>query len=133
MRKWLRAKASRLHSLSQLLTKIEMGNFLIALSTSGLMALGVVPMSLSLLVALAVLFLLIGIVGRYVDAVKDDEQRLKKYEQHLGKCAGNGGEDSSNRVSDSSGADATFRGRDSPPPDAPTVKACVCLPLGEVV
>ena len=106
MRKWLRAKASRLHSLSQLLTKIEMGNFLIALSTSGLMALGVVPMSLSLLVALAVLFLLIGIVGRYVDAVKDDEQRLKKYEQHLGKCAGNGGEDSSNRVSDSGRADA---------------------------
>ena len=106
MRKWLRAKASRLHSLAQWLTKIEIGNFLIALSTSGFMALGIVPMSLSLLVALAVLFLLIGIVGRYVDAVKDDEQRLKKYEQHLGKCAGNGGEDSSNRVSDSSGADA---------------------------
>ena len=89
MRNWLRAKASRLHSLSQLLTKIEIGNFLIALSTSGLMALGVVPMSLSLLVALAILFLLIGIVGRYVDAVKDDEQRLEKYEQnlkHLEEC-----------------------------------------------
>ena len=106
MRNWLRAKASRLHSLSQLLTKIEIGNFLIALSTSGLMALGVVPMSLSLLVALAVLFLLIGIAGRYVDAVKDDEQRLKKYEQHLGKHTGSGCEDSSSRVSDSSGDDA---------------------------
>ena len=106
MRKWLRAKASRLHSFSQWLAKIEMGNFLIALSTSGLMALGVVPMSLSLLVALAVLFLLIGIVGRYVAAVKDDEQRLKKYEQHLDKHTGSGCEDSSSRVSDSGGVDA---------------------------
>lgn len=106
MRKWLCAKAHRLLSLSKLLTHIEIGNFLVALSTSGLMALGVIPMSLPLLIGLAILFLIIGVIGRYVDAVKDDEQRLMKYEEHLDKHSGAGGEDSPHDVLDSDRADA---------------------------
>lgn len=106
MRKWFCAKAHRLLNLSKLLTHIEIGNFLAALSTSGLMALGVIPMSLTTLIGLAVLFLIIGVVGRYVDAVKDDKQRLIKYEKHLDKYSGAWSEDSSHTVLDSDRVDA---------------------------
>ena len=98
--------ANKLTSISKLLTRIEIGNFLIAISTTGLMALGVIPMSLSLLIILAVILLFIGVIGRYVDAVKDDRQRLEKYEQHLDDYSRSGCEDSSIRVSDSRGANA---------------------------
>lgn len=87
-------------SIGKWVTKIEIGNFLVALSTTGLMALGVIPMSIMLLVILALIFLVIGVIGRYVDGVKDDTERLRKYEEYL-----NGGntptEDSTGVVSNS--------------------------------
>ena len=64
---------------------IEIGNFLIAISTTGMMALGIVPMSLTAIVVLAIVFVVLGIVGRYVDAVEDDVERLLKYEEHISK------------------------------------------------
>ena len=64
---------------------IEIGNFLIAISTTGMMALGIVPMSLTAIVILAIVFVVLGIVGRYVDAVEDDVERLLKYEEHISK------------------------------------------------
>ena len=64
---------------------IEIGNFLIAISTTGMMALGIVPMSLIAIVVLAIVFVVLGIVGRYVDAVEDDVERLLKYEEHISK------------------------------------------------
>lgn len=93
--------ANKLTSISKLLTRIEIGNFLIAISTTGLMAIGVIPMSLSLLIILAVILLFIGVIGRYVDAVKDDRQRLEKYEQHLDEYSRSGCEDSSSHIFDS--------------------------------
>lgn len=70
-------------SISEYIVGIEIGNFLVALSTTGLMALGVIPMSLTLLVALALLLLVIGVIGRYIDSVRDDAKRLKTYEKYL--------------------------------------------------
>ena len=64
---------------------IEIGNFLIAISTTGMMALGIVPMSLTAIVVLAIVFVVLGIVGRYVDAVEDDVERLLKYEERISK------------------------------------------------
>lgn len=64
---------------------IEIGNFLIAISTTGMMALGIVPMSLTAIVILAIVFVVLGIIGRYVDAVEDDVERLLKYEEHISK------------------------------------------------
>lgn len=69
---------------------IEAGNLCIAISTTGLMALGAIPMSLSILISLALLFLVLGIIGRYVDAVEDDVERLLKYEEHVRKGVDSG-------------------------------------------
>ena len=51
------------------------------------MALGVFPVSLPLLISLAVIFLVLGIIGRYIDAVEDDVERLLKYEKHISESA----------------------------------------------
>lgn len=72
-------------SVRSTIAGIEIGNFLIAISTTGMMALGIVPMSLTAIVILAIVFVVLGIVGRYVDAVEDDVERLLKYEEHISK------------------------------------------------
>ena len=72
-------------SVRSTIAGIEIGNFLIAISTTGMMALGIIPMSLAALAVLAILFIILGIIGRYVDAVEDDVERLLKYEEHLSK------------------------------------------------
>lgn len=69
--------------ISSWILKIEIGNLLIALSTTGLMALGVFPMSITLLVTLAIILGVMGVIGRYIDSVEDDIERLIKYEEHL--------------------------------------------------
>ena len=74
---------------------IEIGNFLIAISTTGMMALGIVPMSLTAIVVLAIVFVVLGIIGRYVDAVEDDVERLLKYEEHISKSVVGSSVDSS--------------------------------------
>lgn len=76
---------SKKKSIRSTIAGIEIGNFLIAISTTGMMSLGIVPMSISMLILLAVLFIVLGVVGRYVDAVEDDVERLLKYEEHLSK------------------------------------------------
>lgn len=112
---WLKSKFSqlriKLHSnISQIAKKrvlsnkksvrstvagIEIGNFLIAISTTGMMALGIVPMSLTTIIALAIVFVVLGVVGRYVDAVEDDVERLLKYEEHISKSVVGSSVDSS--------------------------------------
>lgn len=82
-------------SVRSTIAGIEVGNFLIAISTTGMMALGVVPMSLTTIIVLAVVFVVLGIVGRYVDAVEDDVERLLKYEEHIAKSIAGDGVDSS--------------------------------------
>lgn len=82
-------------SVRSTIAGIEIGNFLIAISTTGMMALGIVPMSLTTIVILAIVFVVLGIVGRYVDAVEDDVERLLKYEEHIAKGVAGDGVDSS--------------------------------------
>lgn len=77
-----RLKGSRCSVVSHI-SKIEIGNLLVALSTTGLMALGVIPLSMSVLISLAVLLVIIGIIGRYLDEIEDDAERLLSYEKHL--------------------------------------------------
>lgn len=72
-------------SISGWFASIEIGNLLASLSTSGMMAIGVIPMSLPFLIGIAILLFIIGVVGRYVDSVEDDMERLVKYEEHLNK------------------------------------------------
>lgn len=62
---------------------LEIGNVLVAVSTTLLMALGSLPLSLPLLISLAVFLIILGIVGKYIDEVGDDNERLKLYEEHL--------------------------------------------------
>ena len=62
---------------------LEIGNVLVAISTTLLMALGSLPLSLPVLFSLAVFLIVLGIVGKYIDEVGDDNERLKLYEEHL--------------------------------------------------
>ena len=70
-------------SINSWVSHIEIGNLLVSLSTTGLMALGVIPLSFPLLVSLALFLLVVGIVGRYLDSIEDDAERLLVYEKHL--------------------------------------------------
>ena len=70
-------------SVSSWISHIEIGNLLVSLSTTGLMALGVIPLSFPLLVTLALILLIVGIIGRYLDSIEDDTERLIVYEKHL--------------------------------------------------
>lgn len=70
-------------SVSSWFAHLEIGNLLVALSTTGLMALGVLPLSFELLIVFAILLFIIGVVGRYLDSVQDDVERLIVYEKHL--------------------------------------------------
>ena len=72
-------------SIRSRIAGLEAGNLCIALSTTGLMALGVIPMSLTALIILATLLMIVGILGRYVDSVEDDVERLLKYEKYISK------------------------------------------------
>ena len=72
-------------SIRSRIAGLEAGNLCIALSTTGLMALGVIPMSLTALIILATLLMIVGILGRYVDSVEDDVERLLKYEEYISK------------------------------------------------
>ena len=81
LRRWLSIPA---------LTRIEIGNILIAVSTTGLMALGVIEMSLSLLLLFAFILVILGVIGRYVDSIKDDKERLELYAEHLKKSSARG-------------------------------------------
>lgn len=87
---------------------LEIGNVLVAVSTTLLMALGSLPLSLPLLISLAVFLILLGIVGRYIDEVSDDNERLKLYEEHLKELLHRGVayKDSSSIHIDSSGNDS---------------------------
>ena len=62
---------------------LEIGNVLVALSTTCLMALGSLPLSLPLLISLALVLVVLGIIGRYIDEVSDDNERMILYEEHL--------------------------------------------------
>lgn len=42
-------------------------------------------MSLHVLITLAIILIIAGVVGRYIDAIEDDVERLIKYEEHLHK------------------------------------------------
>lgn len=88
LERWMRLRrGDRKLSLKSWMAHIEVGNFLASVSTTGLMALGVVPMSLNILIALAIFLVFLGVVGRYIDSVEDDMERLIKYEQHLSQSA----------------------------------------------
>lgn len=89
-----RKRADERHSISFWILKIEIGNFLVAISTTGMMALGILPMSISILITLAILFMIIGVIGRYIDSVEDDIERLIKYEEHLNQNSSSGVPDS---------------------------------------
>lgn len=65
------------------LPHIEIGNLLIALSTTGMMALGFIPVSLPVLILLSIILFVIGVVGRYLDGIHDDVERLIIYEKSL--------------------------------------------------
>ena len=62
---------------------LEIGNVLVSISTTLLMALGSLPLSLPLLISLALVLVVLGIIGRYIDEVSDDNERMILYEEYL--------------------------------------------------
>ena len=87
---------------------LEIGNVLVAISTTLLMALGSLPLSLPVLFSLAVFLIVLGIVGKYIDEVGDDNERLKLYEEHLKELLHRGV-----AYEDSSGSNTHTTGNDS--------------------
>lgn len=74
---------------------LEIGNVLVALSTTCLMGVGSLPFSIPVIVFLATILVILGVVGKYIDEVKDDHERMILYEEHLkeflrGKLANEG-------------------------------------------
>lgn len=71
--------------VSKFLDKIDIGNLLIALSTTGLFLIGTLslPISITVLAVNAILLVFVGVIGRYIDQIKDDRERLKAYETYL--------------------------------------------------
>ena len=74
---------------------LEIGNVLVALSTTCLMGVGSLPFSIPVIVFLAAILVILGVVGKYIDEVKDDNERMILYEEHLkeflrGKSANEG-------------------------------------------
>ena len=74
-------------SIRSRIAGLEAGNLCIALSTTGLMALGVIPMSLTALLILAIILFVVGVIGKYIDSVEDDVERLLKYEEYIRNSA----------------------------------------------
>lgn len=79
IRDWIENKNSteRL-SFKLWIIRIEIGNFLIAISSSGLMALGILPVSITTLITLAIILFALGVLGRYIDGVEDNRATDKK-------------------------------------------------------
>ena len=69
--------------LCKTIKTVQVGNALTALSFVGFMALGVLEFSLIPFSLFAGLFVILGFLGKYIDEVEDDAERLEKYEQHL--------------------------------------------------
>ena len=65
------------------MSTLEIGNLLVAISTTGLVVIGVIDMPIILLVSSAVVLVLLGIVGRTIDSIKDDKERLEVYANSL--------------------------------------------------
>lgn len=65
------------------MSTLEIGNLLVAISTTGLVAIGVIDMPIILLASSAVVLVLLGIVGRTTDSIKDDKERLEVYANSL--------------------------------------------------
>lgn len=62
---------------------LEIGNVLVALSTIGLMGVGSLPFSVPVVVIFALTLVVLGVIGKYIDEVHDDHERLILYEKHL--------------------------------------------------
>lgn len=62
---------------------LEIGNVLVALSTICLMGVGSLPFSIPVIVFLSLILVVLGVVGKYIDEVSDDNERLILYEEHL--------------------------------------------------
>ena len=71
------------HCSKRVVSTLEVGNLLIAISTTGLVAIGVIDMPIILLASSAVVLVLLGIVGRTIDSIKDDKERLEVYANSL--------------------------------------------------
>lgn len=62
---------------------LEIGNVLVALSTTCLMGVGSLSFSIPVIVFLAAILVMLGVVGKYIDEVEDDNERMILYEEHL--------------------------------------------------
>ena len=71
------------HCSRTVVSTLEIGNLLVAISTTGLVAIGVIDMPIILLVSSAVVLVLLGILGRTIDSIKDDKERLEVYANSL--------------------------------------------------
>lgn len=71
------------HCSKTVVSTLEIGNLLVAISTTGLVAIGVIDMPIILLASSAVVLVLLGIVGRTIDSIKDDKERLEVYANSL--------------------------------------------------
>lgn len=79
IKRWIEKKNSteRL-SFKLWIIRIEIGNFLIAVSSSGLMALGILPVSITTLIIMAIILFALGVIGRYIDGVEDNINTYKR-------------------------------------------------------
>ena len=93
---WARKRSGQgKNSVRSRIVGLQVGNLLASLSTTGLMALGVIPMSLIALLILAIILFVVGVIGKYIDSVEDDVERLLKYEEHIRESADGGDANSS--------------------------------------
>ena len=85
---WARKRSGQgKNSVRSRIVGLQVGNLLASLSTTGLMALGVIPMSLTALLILALILFVVGVIGKYIDSVEDDVERLLKYEEYIRNSA----------------------------------------------
>lgn len=82
-------------NVRKLTPSIELGNVLFALSTVGLLALGVIDVSIPVLAISAGIFVVVGFFGKYIDEVEDDRERLEKYEEFIKESLQTKGDDNS--------------------------------------
>ena len=93
---WARKRSGQgKNSVRSRIVGLQVGNLFASLSTTGLMALGVIPMSLTALLILAIILFVVGVIGKYIDSVEDDVERLLKYEEHIRESADGGDANSS--------------------------------------
>ena len=82
-------------NVRKLIPSIELGNVLFALPTVGLLALGVIDVSIPVLAISAGIFVVVGFFGKYIDEVEDDRERLEKYEEFIKESLQTKGDDNS--------------------------------------